>query len=92
VSRDQPTTLIVTYYSDDRRGTPAAFEIQVDGGRVAHQELGLTDPPRFFEVEYPIPIELVRGKDTVTLRFQAVEGGQIATVFGVRVIRADALR
>jgi len=92
VDPDHPTTLIVTYYSDDRRGTPAAFEIQVDGGRVARQDLGLTDPPRFFEVEYPVPPDLVRGKRTVTVRFQASEGRQVATVFGVRVIRGDAQR
>ena len=92
VDPERPMTLILTYYSDDRRGTPAAFEIQVDGTRVAHQELGLTDPPRFFEVEYPIPADLVRGKQKATLRFQASEGGQVATVFGVRVVRGDAAR
>jgi uncharacterized protein len=85
-------TLIVTYHSDDRRGTPAAFEIQVDGRRVARQELGLTDPPRFYDVEYPVPPELVRGKEKATVRFEASEGSQIATVFGLRVIRGDAER
>jgi DUF1680 family protein len=92
VDPDRPMTLILTYYSDDRRGTPAAFEILVDGTRMAHQELGLTDPPRFFDVEYPIPADLVRGKENVTLRFQAAEGSQVATVFGVRVIRGEVAR
>jgi hypothetical protein len=82
-------TLIVTYYSDDRRGTPAVFEIQVDGRRVATAELGLSDPPRFFDVEYQIPAEGTRGKEKVTVRFQAGEGSQVATVFGVRVVRRD---
>jgi hypothetical protein len=89
VDADHPMTLMLTYYSDDRRGTPASFEIQVDGRRVAQQEVGLSDPPRFYDVEYPIPPELVRGKDKVTLRFQANEGSQVATVFGVRAIRDD---
>jgi hypothetical protein len=81
--------LIVTYYSDDRRGTPAAFEIQVDGRRVATEDVGLSDPPRFDDVEYGIPADLTRGKEKVTVRFQAAEGSQVATVFGVRVVRGN---
>jgi len=92
VDPDHPMALIVTYYSDDRRGTPAEFEILVDGRRLADQELRLSEPPRFFDVEYPVPAELVRGKDSVTLRFEAKPGSQIATVFGIRMIRADAER
>ncbi len=87
-----PMTLIATYYSGDRRGTPADFEIQVDGRRVAGQEVRLHDTPRFFDAEYPIPPELIRGKEKVTVRFQAKDGSQIATVFGLRMIRGDAAR
>jgi hypothetical protein len=35
---------------------------------------------------------MVAGKARVTVRFQAHEGSQIATLFGVRVIRGDAAR
>ena len=87
-----PMTLIATYYSGDRRGTPADFEILVDGRRVAGQEVRLSDTPRFFDAEYPIPAELIRGKERVTVRFQAKDGTQIATVFGLRMIRGDAAR
>jgi DUF1680 family protein len=87
-----PMAVIVTYYSDDRRGTPAEFEIMVDGQRVADQELRLTEPPRFFDVEYAVPTGLVQGKRKVTVRFEAKEGSQIATVFAIRIIRADAER
>jgi DUF1680 family protein len=87
-----PMTLILTYYSDDRRGSPAAFEVLVDGAHVADQEVERTEPRRFFDVEIPIPSALSRGKDVVTLRFQAKERGRIATIFGVRMIRADANR
>jgi len=84
--------LIATYYSGDRRGTPADFEIQVDGRRVAAEQMRLTAPQRFFDVEYPVPRELVRGKSRVTVRFQAEAGSQIATVFALRMIRGDAER
>jgi hypothetical protein len=32
---------------------------------------------------------MVQGKSSVTLRFQAKDGSQIAAVYGLRVIRAD---
>jgi DUF1680 family protein len=85
-------TLIATYYSGDRRGTPAEFAILVNGARVADQVVELTDPHHFFDVTYPIPTELVRSTDKVTVRFEAKDGSRIATVFGLRMIRGDAGR
>ena len=87
-----PMILIATYYSGDRRGMPADFEIQVDGRRVAAEQMRLTAPQRFFDVEYPVPQELVRGRSKVTVRFQSREQSQIATVFALRMIRGDAER
>jgi len=87
-----PMTLIATYHSGDRRGTPAAFEILVDGARVGEETQRLADPRRFFDVAYPIPAALVSGTARVTVRFQAKGGSQIATVFALRMIRGDAER
>jgi len=84
-----PMTLIATYYSGDRRGLPADFTILVDGSPVANQQLALREPQRFFDVEYTIPHRLVQGKSTVTVRFEASEGSQVATVFGLRVVRGE---
>ncbi|PYP60624.1 MAG: hypothetical protein DMD44_01745 [Gemmatimonadetes bacterium] len=92
VESAHPMVLLATYYSGDRRGTPAEFEIQVDGRRVADQALRLSDPHQFFDVEYRIPQDLVAGKARVTVRFQAKAGSQIATVFALRMIRGDATR
>ena len=92
VAPDHPMTLIATYYSDDRRGTPASFEILVDGTRVAEPDVDRGEPPRFYDVEYPIPAELVEGRESVTVRLQAKPESQIATVFGLRMVRADELR
>jgi len=92
VEPSHPMVLITTYFSGDRRGTPADFGIQVDGGSIGDQQLGLSDPHRFFDLEYRLPEDLVRGKSKVTVRFQAKQGSQIATVFGLRMIRGDAAR
>ena len=82
-----PMSIVVTYYSGDRRGTPASFVILVEGERVADQELRFADPMRFFDVEYPVPARLVQGKSKVAVRFQAAAGGRVATLFGLRMIR-----
>ena len=36
-----------------------------------------------------VPAELVKGKQKVTVRFQATGGNETAGVFGVRLVRAD---
>jgi hypothetical protein len=82
--------LVVTYYSDEWR--KRTFEILVDGERVGEQVVEKGGPPRFFDVEYAVPEALVRGKKSVTVRFQSTKGSEIAAVFGVRMIRADAER
>src|SRR5439155_19737039 len=92
VEPSHPMVLIATYFSGDRRGTPADFEIQVDGRTVGDQQLGLADPHRFFDLEYRVPDDLVPGKSKVTVRFQAKPGNQSATGFGLRMIRGEAER
>ncbi len=87
-----PMTLIATYYSGDRRGTPADFEILVNGTAIANPVVEQSDPHRFYDVAYPIPDELVEGMEEVTVRFQAKGGSQIATIFGLRMIRGSAPR
>jgi len=88
-----PMTLVVTYSTDE----PArrSFDILVNGAKVGSQTSERRSPEqlaRFFEVEYPIPADLVKDRQKVTVRFQATEGNEIAAVFGLRMIRADTER
>ena len=48
--------------------------------------------PRFFDVEFAVPASLTSDKQRVTVRLQAAGGNEIAAVFGIRMIRADAAR
>jgi len=89
VEPDRPMALVVTYYSEDRSRRRVAFDILVDGQRIGHQNLTRSRPPRFFDVVYPIGVGLIKGKDKVTVRFEAQEGSSIASVFGIRMIRSD---
>jgi uncharacterized protein len=93
VDSAHPMILAVTYNTDEP--TTRSFEILVDGKRVARQTIERRSPEqivRFFDVEYPIPAEIIRGKQKVTVRFQAVDANEIAAVFGLRMVRADAER
>jgi DUF1680 family protein len=82
--------LVVTYYSDEWQ--KRTFDILVDGQRIADQVVEKGGEPHFFDAEYPIPAELSRGKQKITVRFQATQGNEIAAVFGLRLTRVDAGR
>ncbi len=92
VDPTHPMALMVTYFSDDTRNMPASFQIQVDGTKVADANVVTSEPRRFYDVTYPIPAELVKGKEKVTVRFQANEGSRIATVFGIRMVKEDEVK
>ena len=61
--------LICDYWGDDHRGR--VFDIQVDGKTIATQRLGSFKQSKFYEVSYPVPAELVRGKGSVTVKLVA---------------------
>jgi hypothetical protein len=78
--------LVVTYHADSRH--PRSFDILVDGQAVAQERFEVASEDRFFDHEYEIPLALIpQGKAKVTVRFQASGGSDIATVYGVRVVR-----
>ena len=90
VDSERAMGLVVTYYNDEWR--KRSVDILVNGARIAQQEIAERGVPRFFDVEYPIPTESVKGKKKVTVRFEATNGREIPGVFGLRMIRADAER
>jgi hypothetical protein len=85
-----PMALVVTYNSDEWQ--ERTFEIQINGVRVGEQAIERRGPMRFFNAEYAVPPEVVKGKEKVTVKFQATKGNEIGAVFGIRMIRADAER
>jgi len=84
--------LIVTYSND---GARRSFNILMDGVKVGELTMDRRTPEqdiRFFDVEYPLTAEMVKGKEKVTVRFEATAGSEIGAAFGMRMIRADAQR
>jgi uncharacterized protein len=76
--------LLCTYWGGDVDRT---FDVLVDGTKVATQKLQNNQPGEFFDVEYPIPAELTKGKEQVTVKFAAPAGGTAGGVFGVATLK-----
>lgn len=76
--------VLVTYWGSDvgnRR-----FDVIVDGNIVGHQTLDNNEPGKFFDVEYPIPADLITGKETVVVKIQSAEGATAGGIFDLRTV------
>jgi uncharacterized protein len=62
-------TIVCSYWGDDHRGR--IFDIQVDGQTIATQNLGSFKQSKFYDISYPIPPALVKGKQSVTVKLVA---------------------
>ncbi|HQE82041.1 MAG TPA: hypothetical protein PLM14_03510, partial [Candidatus Hydrogenedentes bacterium] len=65
-----------------------AFDVLVDDAKIAEQRLHNDKPGEFFELAYPLPLELTRGKESVTVTFKAHPDNIAGGVFGLRTLRA----
>lgn len=80
-----PVVLMCTWWgSDTGRRT---FDILIDGKKIATQTLNRNRPEEFFDMEYPIPLSLTRGKQAVTVKFLAHKGNTAGGVFGCATLR-----
>lgn len=87
VDPSAPMQLVVTYFVE--RGLPAPlgdFEIQVDGTAVGHY-VPRHDESGFYDATYVVPQALTAGKQSVTVRFQALGESTVVPVFAVRSAR-----
>ena len=82
VSPDKAIELITTYWGGD--AGPRVFDILVDGTVIATQQLDNPSPGNFWDVTYPIPPDLTKGKKEVRVTFQAHPGNLAGGIFGLR--------
>ncbi len=78
--------LVCNWWGDEQGDR--TFDILVDGTKIATQKLLHNRPGDFWDATYPIPVELTRGKQKVTVKFQAQPGNFAGGLFGLRVLRA----
>ena len=84
VLADTPSSLLCSYIGDDQN---RGFDLLVDGVKIGTQELKGGATGRFFDVAYPIPNELLKGKSKVVVTVQGHPGKTAGRVFGCRIIR-----
>ncbi|HEX6728634.1 MAG TPA: beta-L-arabinofuranosidase domain-containing protein, partial [Pyrinomonadaceae bacterium] len=91
VNPGRAMALVVTFGTEER--AKRSFEILVEGQRVGEGTIERYPPGspsgRFYDVVYKIPVDLVKEKKKLTIRFQATGDNETATVYGIRIIRAD---
>ena len=87
VGSGEPVALVCTYLGDD--AGPREFDILVEGEKVATQKLDHNRPGEFFDVEYPLPADLIRGKALITVKLQAHPTNFAGGVFGCGIRRTD---
>ena len=80
-----PLLLQATYWGDERK---RSFDVLVDNQRIATQTLDADRPGSFFDVDYPIPEALTKGKTRVKVRFVPHDRNSAGPVFGVRLFAA----
>ncbi len=84
VAPDKPVILVCTYRGSE--GRSRVFDVLVNGERVATQALE-NHPVELFDFEYPLPEQFTRGKDRITVKFQAHTDATAGSVFDVRVVQ-----
>jgi hypothetical protein len=83
--------VVVTYFNEAGLSASGNFQILVDGTAIGRFQPNAV-AAGFYDAQYAVPADLVRGKTKVTARFQASGNGRIAPVFGVRMIRATLMK
>ncbi len=84
VSPTAPVALRVRYYGGDGG---REFDIVVNGHVIATQQLAARRQGKPLFGVYPVPVQLTRGQDKITVRFQPKAGKTAGGVFDLRTIR-----
>jgi hypothetical protein len=82
-----PVSLVCTYRGSE--GRRRVHDILVDGQKIATETM-YYHPTETFDITYALPEELVRGKSTITVKFQAAPGASTGGVLDVRTVRMPA--
>lgn len=80
-----PLVLRLTFWG--REQGARKFDVLVDGETVATESLGDTGKSEFVHKEIAIPVKSLKGKDAITVRFQAHPGNHAGGLFDLRLLR-----
>jgi uncharacterized protein len=80
-----PAAVRVSYWGGETRRH--RFEVVAGGETLATQALFDDRPGELYEVEYPLPERLTRGRERVRVGFRTGPAQSTGSVFGVRIVR-----
>lgn len=83
---DEAVALVATYWGSE--WDKPCFDLLVDGVKIANQQLDRVRPGDFYDVAYAVPVELTRGKASLTVRLQPHASSAPVPIYGLRVLRA----
>jgi len=84
VNPNMQMELLCTYWGSD---TGRIFDILADDEIIATQALDNNKPNEFFDVLYSIPQKLTKGKDKITVKFQAHENSMAGGIFECSMLK-----
>jgi DUF1680 family protein len=87
--REKTVSLVCTYWGGDNINH--TFDILVEGKIIATESLMNKFPGKYYDVTYKIPEELVKGKDKITIKFQAHPDNLGGAVYGMRIIEGEGI-
>jgi len=82
---DFPVILRSTYWGQD--GGERTFDILVDGQKVTTLSLKDTGHREFYDIDVPLAAELLAGKNSVTVTFQARPNNTAGGLFDLRIVK-----
>ncbi len=78
----RPTDFITKQWGSD--GGNRRYDILCDGTKFSYDELDLFMPGEYYYMRHPIPFELTKGKEKVTIKMQAIDAqNNVGGVFGI---------
>lgn len=88
VDGEKANTLLCMYWGMDNRGR--TFDILVDDAKIATEDLNKYKASKFYEITYPIPTGVTKGKDKVKVTFKPAAHNMAGPVYGeVRMMRSE---
>ena len=88
VDPEKTNNLLCTYWGMDNRGR--TFDILVNDVTIATEDLNKYKSSKFYDIVYPIPVEVTKGKQQVKVTFKPAAHGMVGPLYGeVRMIRGN---
>jgi DUF1680 family protein len=84
IHADKPATLVCSYQGSEEAAR--VFDVLVDSVNIATQTME-NHPTESFDVEYQLPENLTKGKNRITVKFQAKPDAVAGSVLDVRTVQ-----